>query len=205
MTAFNMTAGIPRLFRTYKAPAHANPNCTIWEAARATSAAPTFFDRITISELGIGQPFIDGGLGRNNPTAQVLEEAKLIFGSRQVACIVSIGTGQTHPPGIPPPNVFQRVVPLDVVRALQGIATDCDGTAQEISRRFTGTTNVYFRFNVEQGLQNVGIAQWERLAEVMAHTGAYMSMAEVDQSLTAVVHALQGKPKVGLVEQFSPH
>jgi predicted acylesterase/phospholipase RssA len=198
-----MRAGIPRLFRTYEAPAHKNPNCTIWEAARATSAAPTFFDRITITELGIGQSFVDGGLGRNNPTAQVLEEANLVFGSRQVACIVSIGTGQALPPGIPPPSVFHRVVPLDVVRALRGIATDCDATAEEISRRFMGTANVYFRFNVEQGLQNVGIAQWERLDEVMAHTGAYMSMAEVDPRLTAVVQALRDKPKVGCVELLS--
>ena len=37
----------------------------IWEAARATSAAPSFFDSIKIGEYG--EEFTDGGTGANNP------------------------------------------------------------------------------------------------------------------------------------------
>src|SRR5882672_7382832 len=78
MSALNMNARIPRLFRTYKTPEFQSPNCTIWEAARATSATPTFFKRIVID----GEPFVDGGMGRNNPINQVLEEAELMFPGR---------------------------------------------------------------------------------------------------------------------------
>jgi len=35
----------------------------IWEAARATSAAPTYFPRIKLDEY----EYVDGGVGFNNP------------------------------------------------------------------------------------------------------------------------------------------
>lgn len=38
----------------------------IWEAARATSAAPHYFDAMLID----GISFVDGGLGYNNPAPQ---------------------------------------------------------------------------------------------------------------------------------------
>src|SRR5882724_2369789 len=64
MSALNMKARIPCLFRTYKAPEFQSPNCTIWEAARATATTPMFFDRIVIN----GEPFVDGGMGRPHST-----------------------------------------------------------------------------------------------------------------------------------------
>src|SRR6266481_2346542 len=75
MSALNMNAQLPRLFRTYQAPKYPAPNCTIWEAVRATSAAPTFFKRIVID----GEQYVGGGMGCNNPVQQVLQEAELVF------------------------------------------------------------------------------------------------------------------------------
>src|SRR5271154_3147452 len=72
MSALNMAAGIPHLFRSYQAPKNQTFNCTIWEAARATSAAPTFFEQIVIGEPGSSLSYVDGGMGCNNPIAQVL-------------------------------------------------------------------------------------------------------------------------------------
>jgi patatin-like phospholipase/acyl hydrolase len=50
MPANNMA--YPRRFRTYQVRENASVNCKIWEAARATTAAPTFFKRIAIGEEG---------------------------------------------------------------------------------------------------------------------------------------------------------
>ena len=60
----------------------------------------------------------------------------------------------------------------------------------------------YFRLNVEQGMQEVKLSEWERLSKVEAHTAQYLRRKEVDGKL-----ALLGKiiivPKVGLtVEQL---
>jgi patatin-like phospholipase/acyl hydrolase len=41
-------------------------NWSIWEAARATSAAPTYFDRFYKND----KIFVDGGLGFNNPVME---------------------------------------------------------------------------------------------------------------------------------------
>ncbi|OBT75004.1 hypothetical protein VF21_06307 [Pseudogymnoascus sp. 05NY08] len=65
--------------------------CAIWQAARAASAAATFFDPIKIGS----QLYVDGGTGYNNPIELVLEEAKSIWSNApsRIQCLVSIGTG----------------------------------------------------------------------------------------------------------------
>jgi predicted acylesterase/phospholipase RssA len=191
MPALNMTAAIPHRFRSYRVRKHQTFNCKIWEAARATSAAPTFFKRIEIGDPGSSKPYIDGGMGCNNPITQVLDEAELVFSTRKVACIVSVGTGKAETIAIPKPTWFQQVLPLDVVGALRGIATDCEHSAQEVARRFQGMPNVYFRFNVEQGMQTIGLGQWEQLDGVATHTDQYMRVQDVDQNLDSAVSAIR--------------
>lgn len=56
------------LLRSYHSPRGANDlyrTVRIWEAARATSAASTFFDSVEIGNNG--QRFLDGGTGANKP------------------------------------------------------------------------------------------------------------------------------------------
>src|SRR5580704_4178335 len=96
MSAANLTAAILRIFRTYRVSKNESFDCTIWEAVRATMAAPSFFKGIDIGGPGSKERFIDGGLGCNNPIAQVFEEAELVFPDRSVACVISIVTGQAE-------------------------------------------------------------------------------------------------------------
>jgi predicted acylesterase/phospholipase RssA len=70
---------------------------TIWEAARATSAAPSFFDPIKINYGGITETFIDGALGQNNPVEELWMESQEVFGKpleAQIRVILSLGTGR---------------------------------------------------------------------------------------------------------------
>ena len=108
MSAMNMNAQIPRLFHPYQAPKYPAPNCTIWQAVRATPAMPTFFKHIVIN----GEPY---GMGCNNPVQHMLYETKLMFPDGHVACIISIGVGQAWTISIPMPGWFQWVSPLKVV------------------------------------------------------------------------------------------
>ena len=159
-----MNANIPVLFRTYQSH-EPHSNCKIWEAASScTSAAPTFFKRI---EIGRKQRFIDGGLGRNNPSQVVLEEAEALFTSaRHIGCLVSIGTGQADVIEIKKPGLFQQIIPTDVIEALNGITTDCEATHEAMSRRFAKLENTYFRLNVEHGMQGIELSKWEKLPAV---------------------------------------
>jgi len=83
------------------------------------------------------------------------------------------------------------------------IATDCEKTAEETSRRFKSTPNFYFRFNVEQGLQKITLAQWDRLGEVTTHTKQYMLKSEVDQKIDAAVLAIRNRRGVMATTQLS--
>ncbi|WKT53808.1 MFS transporter superfamily [Fusarium oxysporum f. sp. vasinfectum] len=72
-------------------PNVANGGIKVWEAARATSAAPVMFTPHTIPGVGT---FQDGGLWQNNPLAVALSEAREIWPSANVPDVaLSIGTG----------------------------------------------------------------------------------------------------------------
>lgn len=62
------------LIRSYESQAYDDlyDICKIWEAARATSAASTFFDPIKIGN----QRYVDGALKHNNPIEKVDEESR---------------------------------------------------------------------------------------------------------------------------------
>jgi predicted acylesterase/phospholipase RssA len=196
-----MDANIPVLFRTYQSLKPPS-NCKIWEAARATSAAPTFFKRI---EIGWNkQPYIDGGLGCNNPSQLVLNEAKAQFGAaRHIGCLVSIGTGQAKVTDIKKPGFFQQIIPTDVIDALKKISTDCDTTHQEMLRRFARLQDTYFRLNVDQGMQGIGLSKWEKLSIVEAHTVQYMAREEVDEKFASLVNAIRVPRAQLTLEQLS--
>ena len=188
MNAHNMNANTPMLFRTYQSR-ETHLDCKIWEAARATSAAPAFFKRI---EIGREQPFIDGGLGRNNnPSRLVLEESKRLFGSRQIGLLLSIGTGMAKTISIPRPGIFQRAVPTNVVDAVKQIATDCEATHDTMEDLFANFPNTYFRLNVDHGMQDTKFSEWEKLSKVEAHTTQYMNRTEVDAKLGLLVNVIR--------------
>jgi patatin-like phospholipase/acyl hydrolase len=88
--------GPPTLFRSYQCQGHNANKCAIWEAGRATSAAPTFFKPIKIEAPRPGGTYVDGGLAHNNPAELALSEARKIWNSTRKFCLVSIGTGRQN-------------------------------------------------------------------------------------------------------------
>lgn len=187
----NMNAKIPSIFRSYQAPKNQMADCAIWEALRATSAHPDLFKSIEIGQPNMRESFVDGGLGCNNPLAHILAEAKLAFPDRNVACIISIGTGHGGTIHIPKPNLFWRVLPSNATATMKSLATDCEQVAQEMAARFHDTKDIYFRLNVDQGMQNIDISDWGCLGEANAHTRAYMHHMQADQSLDSSATALR--------------
>ncbi|KAH8784081.1 FabD/lysophospholipase-like protein [Hyaloscypha sp. PMI_1271] len=184
----------PRLFRTWSADKNPGYNCTIWEAARATSAAPRFFKRIYIGDPGLQEEFIDAGMGCNNPVRYLVEEAGKEFGpERTVSCIVSIGTGKPKVAGFKAPGLFQRVLPLELIQVLADMATDTEAEASAMEARFQNCPGLYHRLNVERGLEEVSLEEWKKLGDVKQHTMAYLSDNAVSRRIDVIVDALVGK------------
>jgi len=104
----------PTIFRSYHGEGVSKSKCAIWEAARATSAAPSFFKPMTIRNPSPPITYVDGGLGYNNPGKLALIEAGRIWAGKEV-CLVSIGTG--HPSAVSIVEESQLENDLEVQRS----------------------------------------------------------------------------------------
>ena len=169
-------------------------NCEIWEAARATSAAPTFFSAIEIGPTGSKVRYVDAGLGYNNPVKQVVAEAATYFGSDAlVTCVVSIGTGQPKISSYDKPGLFQNAIPTKLVDTLRDITTDCETTAEDMRKRCRNNPGIYYRLNVNRGLDAIQLDEWERMHDVTQHTTNYLQLEDVKQQVENIVDALCGE------------
>lgn len=197
MAASNLE--FPRRFRSYGARENRSINCRIWEVARATTAAPTFFKRISIAEPGqVAEDFLDAGIKCNNPVEEIIEEARLVFGDdRHVGCIVSLGTGHPGTIGLAKPDAFQRILPLKLIDTLKKIATNCEEVANRLSRQFVDCPDVYYRFNVTHGAGVISLEEWEKMDEVVGHTKAYLQSAMVSKAIDSVVRVLLEQQRAG--------
>lgn len=142
--------------------------CTIWEAARATSAASSFFSHIDIGS----QRFTDGATECNNPVEDLLDEANEIWPGAldRVARIVSIGTGK------PKLEAFGKNL-IEVGKTLVRISTDTERVAERFERfsHDRGLDGAYFRFNVTQGLEDVGLESYDQQGKIWAATNHYLN------------------------------
>ena len=181
-----------RRFRSYRVRNFESTNCKIWEAARATTAAPTFFKRICIGEKGQAQEeFVDGGLRCNNPTREVIDEARNIFGdARPIGCLVSIGTGHPGTIGLSKPDAFQKLLPTELIHTLKMIATDCETTANELDKQFGKAPGLYFRFNVTHGAENISLSEWKKMPDIITHTKTYLERNPASGFIESIVRLL---------------
>jgi predicted acylesterase/phospholipase RssA len=171
-TADRYTKDIIRL-RSYSLPHEPKIHATICQAALATSAATTFFDPVSIGD----RSFADGGLGANNPVEEVEGEASNIWcletGDLKslVKCFISIGTGN---PGKKP---FEDGIIKLLGQTVVQIATETENTEKRFIARWAKHFDEkrYFRFNVEQGLQKIGLEEFKKKGVMEAATEGYLT------------------------------
>jgi len=68
-------------------------HCKVWEASRATTAAPVYFPPFCLSVGPLQYDLIDGGVYLNNPAYYVYHEARKKWPNDDI-CLISLGTGE---------------------------------------------------------------------------------------------------------------
>ncbi|TPX16722.1 uncharacterized protein E0L32_003663 [Thyridium curvatum] len=188
----------PRRFRSYEVEGDRFKSCKIWEAARATSAAPTFFKAITIQdEAGIAEDFVDAAMGYNNPVEWLISEAGSAFNrSRKLGCVVSIGTG-TKPKSMERSLSGAKNI-ARVLKLMKDITTDCERSHRAMEKLLQDFPGTYFRFNVPSAAEEVGLDEWKKLGSLKEMTSEYLEKAEQAEKVAEIGDMLATKAGKGL-------
>lgn len=166
-------------------------DCTIWEACRATSAAPTFFDPVKIGPFQ--QQFVDGGLVYNNPIQLLHREAEAAWPSRMKdAVFVSIGTGSA--PGSSLDGGLKTIID-----AMKEIVTQTEQTSENFANEHFDILqrNAFFRFQVFHGLAEVGLEEYRLISQIASATETYQGLNDTINKVRACVQSLV-RPETGM-------
>ncbi|CAG8639754.1 15788_t:CDS:2 [Acaulospora colombiana] len=141
--------------RTYKTRSE-NIECTMLEALTATIASSDLFSsEVTFAS---GSSYVGAGLGINNPIREILMEAKQIYGeSRQVGCLLSIGTVD-----IPPSYDTLALEDDKKMLAVLDAISDCRRTASAMNEKLSDAV-IYHRFSVQGPLTCARVIDWNRV------------------------------------------
>ncbi|KAF7185180.1 Calcium-independent phospholipase A2-gamma [Pseudocercospora fuligena] len=169
------------LFRSYEHPKpstrltdgqeedHLNPGpippTTIIEAARATSAAPTYFSE---KEVG-GLLYMDGAVNANSPVQLAYNEVTQMHHSQQPRLIISIGTGEAAEWQ---PHSAWRILKAvkrkaDHISDFARNITDTEGPHKDLKKTIRHLPKAeqphYFRFNVpsSSGICGIALDEWQ--------------------------------------------
>jgi tetratricopeptide (TPR) repeat protein len=142
------------------------------------------------------EEFVDGAMGANNPVYSLWTEAQDIWSSknleRNIECLISIGTG------VPSLTPFGGN-PIEIYSTLKDMVIETEKTAERFNRDKRELGDRYYRFNVANGLENVGLEETQRRDTVSAATRRYLE----SQDVFRVVQTLKNHSKIAAVSDAS--
>ena len=170
---------VPRLLRTYER----NDQCSIWQAARATSASPYYFNAIEIGSPSI--TYADAGLDFCNPAWLAYEEMQRLWPNRDIGVFLSIGTGTESLQSIRPKRShLDNVLRLEVSQAQIELSKSATRVHRQLYTHFRAHNNelVYFRFNVDTTFADDDLQEWQNVLELAESTDVYMKQRETSHA-----------------------
>ncbi|KAI9853123.1 MAG: hypothetical protein M1824_001536 [Vezdaea acicularis] len=172
LRSYKNSEGVPVVF----------DECKVWEACRATSAAPTFFDPIQIGKYG--QVFADGGMLYNNPVQLTHREASNIWPGRG-QLLISIGTGSA-------PGKSLKGNLKTVIDRMQEIVTETEQTANDFYHDHNDMVenHLYYRFNVTNGLADIGLEEYREIRAMADATQTYLDNGEISKRFDSCANIL---------------
>jgi hypothetical protein len=166
----------------------------IWEAARATTAAPVYFDPIKIGNRKFG----DGGFGNNNPAEEMRTEVACMYGNNPKCfdLLLSIGTGE-----IPIHRIagkggkFKEL--FTYINAAKKLASDTSKAHEHLYNMKNSYDLPYYRFNVDVGMEKIKLDEWKgpqsrlpTLKKIQDATETYCRQPEVQERMREVAQIL---------------
>lgn len=187
-------------FRTYHTRIETASPVTVIEALTATCATPPAFEYVSFGPIHCRQEYISGVVGAANPIRELIAEAYGKFREdARAATIVSFGSG----------NLGILASPIDGdtnswAKITHSIAIDCEQAAQEIESQM-GHLGIYFRFSVEQGLQDVYNDITGDLGRMTAQACAYLEEQAISRRIDHCVKSLRLRQGMSTLGQLSKH
>ncbi|KAI4146905.1 MAG: hypothetical protein L6R39_003298 [Caloplaca ligustica] len=158
------TISYPYIFRSYQHVTRRtmepflyprNPKDTkefdIWQVARATSAAPSYFKSTRLHEYR----YYDAAVNLNNPSLEMYKEVSLLSKAHEsIELLLSLGTGNAKGNTTKAKNALQKELNniSDVVHRKIEEAQNQDGFS-------------YYRWDVQDGLRDVRLDEWKPIED----------------------------------------
>ncbi|HET9315151.1 MAG TPA: patatin-like phospholipase family protein [Vicinamibacteria bacterium] len=107
VTSYDLDARALHVFRSWEAAVTPSADFPVWEAARATSAAPVFFPPAVVTSLDGSTTLhcVDGGVCVNDPAVLAVAEARRLLRDLgqegRALVVVSVGTGAPPSSSLP--------------------------------------------------------------------------------------------------------
>lgn len=155
----------------------------VWEALRASSAAPTFFSEIKIN----GELHADGAIVANNPAAVALHEVKCMYPGVPIEIVVSMGNGNSETDvsaaqrkaaeeGMESSDSVEEKLKAvgwgEVVGSIVASATSTEAVHHALSDLFPQSK--YFRFNPPTRSTEIDEVRPEKLADFVSDATRYI-------------------------------
>jgi len=186
----------PVMLRSYDSRKESSPEfeCTIWQAGRATSAVGLAFKPIQIGQA----VFHDDGGGTFNPSPEALEEAAVNeWPGREIGVFLSVGTGK-RPKGSDANQTMWYEGFLgefaEARRKLIAKIEGCEKIHEHMKKELLLQRGVnvenYYRLNVEIGVGEFGMNEWNRLSEISTGTRRYLNKPEERQMVQSAATKL---------------
>ena len=88
--------------------------------------------------------------------------------------------------------IGEALLPINLINGFKKLALDSGRIAEEMDQKYAQIDGLYFRLNVAQGLQKIGLADWDKLSDVHTHTLKYLKSARVAAKIEEMAFAISG-------------
>ncbi|KAH8797328.1 WD40-repeat-containing domain protein [Flagelloscypha sp. PMI_526] len=170
----------PVLLRAYRGRG-SSIQCTLLEALLATLSDGQMLPPISIG-VGISERLLATTNRYCNPVEALFEEIPVIFNSRFISAIVSVGSG--HPTTVPLHGGEDFAI--DVI----DLSRSCHELSESAAAQFLDNPNIFTRFDVN----GFDLSRTIQPGDLISHTRSYLAQDDIRRLLDSLIRSLIQRP-----------